>query len=530
MAVTVMAPVEATHAVEKSPQAALLQSSTGAFDGRCFYLRSFPIWYRWRQVNHNISASPSKHESGNINGVRFTQTMGRMELVFPLQGANSELDEDDFKVELSCWQVKVSAEGRAIPELSQDVYDDIHFDLSWWKVATDMPGMPGKCLVLYLSKLAHKAWPGPWFVGPLNPRKKLHFSWNAKQVSQEVVKALRVDSESLRKIDPGEPEDWSQEICTGLTPDQLCTGVDSEENARFIFVVVHLDEDALESATAKVPLEELFAANVTADTLVVFLRGDSFFICSGPLAGKCVPELTTWEISSVRRKKLPEGSDIKCPAFYNPAIRIRLVKAKGSEGSWGSAFEEMQSLSFQPPKERTSWSERVQRAMVLSPGAPLNGSAKAERAQALCTNVEFSQDLLLNRVIILFHLEEKLAEICSKFGVDPNTFFSMKVSERMIQVNVVADVEYTLCAGGLGGACVPDASVWELFTDQSLGKEHLVLKLSLAKAESSRGRWAEVFTRWKPWQVSAHMLEASKTSGQLEDDEPVEDSELMVDK
>ena len=37
-----------------------------------------------------------------------------------------------------------------------------------------------------------------------------------------------------------------------------------------------------------------------------------------------------------------------------------------------------------------------------------------------------------------------------------------------------------------------------------------MLKLGLVKAESSRGRWEEVFTRQQAWQVSQAMLEECK--------------------
>ena len=56
--------------------------------------------------------------------------------------------------------------------------------------------------------------------------------------------------------------------------------------------------------------------------------------------GRVVPERSGWQIRSVRRRKLPEGCQVKAPAFFNPALVIDLVKAwavfDASEGSKGA--------------------------------------------------------------------------------------------------------------------------------------------------------------------------------------------------
>merc|ERR1712217_867921 len=111
---------------------------------------------------------------------------------------------------------------------------------------------------------------------------------------------------------------------------------------------------------------------IEAESIEISLRYDGFHICWGTLAGRVVPQLTTWEISKVRRtpSSMPKGSNIKCPAFYNPCLRIVLHKASPSEQLWGHAFKDKQTPDFEPPKEREPWMKRVQRALVLSPAAP----------------------------------------------------------------------------------------------------------------------------------------------------------------
>ena len=42
------------------------------------------------------------------------------------------------------------------------------------------------------------------------------------------------------------------------------------------FEVIHLNEEALDGATARMPLEEVFAADIS-DEILVFLRGDRRF-------------------------------------------------------------------------------------------------------------------------------------------------------------------------------------------------------------------------------------------------------------
>lgn len=322
-----------------------------------------------------------------------------------------------------------------------------------------------------------------------------------------MLKGLKIDCEALKNIEPGEPEDWNHEISTAMTPEQICTGIDVMQSENSVSVVIHLNEEALDGATARIPLEEVFAADVSSEELSVFLRGDNFTLCRGRFCERVAPKTSSWQIRSVRRRHLPEGCNVKSPAFYNPALIITVAKDKVIP--WDKVFQEFQHCNFGAPRDRIEWSERVQRCMVLLPGSPNNKVGKASRAQALVKKVDASQDLLLNRIIILFHLEEKLPKLCENHRVLMHDLFTLMIGERSVQLNFVADSEYAMCWGGLGGACVPQSASMEIFMD---GEEepHPVLKLGLAKANSSRHRWDEVFTRMQAWQVSQAMLEECK--------------------
>ncbi|CAJ1451565.1 unnamed protein product [Effrenium voratum] len=384
-------------------------------------LRQFPVVYR---------ASAKVQQRGMMDGVYFEQTMGRMMLICPLEKTDTELDEDNFKVEMSCWKIVVSKRvaGCDSKLFDQETCGDIHRDLSWWKVdRADAAGINARCLVIHLAKVRHSLWAGPWYPGGLNPHKKLHFPWTELQGPKDILKGLKIDVEALKNIEPGEPEDWNHEISAAMTPEQLCTGIDIRESEGLLQVVIHLDDGALEGATGRVPLEELFAADISEDELSVFLRGDGFQICTGRFTQKVVPEMSAWQIRSVRRKNLPEDCAVKSPAFFNPALRITLTKAKMCVGKWDEIFQDFQHCPFGYPRDRLDWSDRVNRCMVLLPGSPSNKVGKAKRAQALVTRVEGKQDLLLNRVVLLFHLEDKLAWLCESQRVNMHDLFTFLV-------------------------------------------------------------------------------------------------------
>jgi len=501
----------------------VLTNSLGFFDGNRFYLRSFPVWYRWSAwqfPQHSNRLTEEKPETGSVDGVEFEQTMGRMTIWYELKGLDEGLTQEDLVVEMSCWELRVSV-GRDVPPgkpgprkigpLCGELCRDVRRRHSWWRILEGGDEGMGRWLELNLAKLAHKAWTGPFSKDWTNPHRRTSFGWTPQHVSPQLAKLLRPEEETLQRVQPGEPQEPEKSLATGILPERLCTGVDddADEDAEQISVLIHLDEETLELATGMVPLEELFAAEVEADRMDIYLRVDGFAICSGTMTGNVVPELTSWEITNVRRAKLPEDSGVKAPAFYNPALRITLVKAPGHQQEWGHVFADLQQAVFQPPRERMPWEERLQRALILSPAAPLDAAAKTERAGKLCTHLECGQDAALRRAFVLMHLEDRLEELAVKYRVDLTTFFSMRVGERMLEVNVVADTEYRMCVGGLGGSCVPDQTTWELTREEGPGdgREHLGLRVGLTKAPASRRHWDDIFTRWEPWQVSDSMIQ-----------------------
>mmetsp|Transcript_31521 Transcript_31521/g.80378 ORF Transcript_31521/g.80378 Transcript_31521/m.80378 type:complete len:543 (+) Transcript_31521:132-1760(+) len=513
----------------------IMTNSMGVWDGLKMYLRSFAVWYRWWQV-----PSVARHfnkdrpEEGYVNGMHYHQSMGKMTLWWPLEGTDADLTEDDLLIMMSCWEISVHvgrdlnvgrtgkiSGGRIIGALSGEFFQDVMRKLCWWEVVEHEDG--SRWLAIYLYKQQHKAWKGPWYTEPLNFHKKSSFPWSDHYVRPKDW----APDENLSKVEPGVPQNMDQDLCTAMVPERLCTGIDAaDEDENNAWVLVHLDEEALHMVTSSVPMEEIFAADVESDSIAIFLRNEGFGVCWGKLKGLCVPELTTWEITSLRRKNLPPSSNIKCPAFYNPTLRITLTKAGGYQNIWGGVFAEMQSPNFAPPRERMPWTERIQRALVLSPGAPLKESIKADKAKQLCTRVEATQDTVLQKATLMMHLQEGLHEIAFKFKLDLGTFFSMKVAEKMLEVSVIADTEYVMCVGRLGGDVQPSKTAWEIAWERdspNSEKGHLCLKISLTKAPSSKGKWDEVFRKMEPWEVCANIhknmaLEAGAETEAVTDD------------
>merc|ERR1712190_235097 len=103
---------------------------------------------------------------------------------------------------------------------------------------------------------------------------------------------------------------------------------------------------------------------------------------------------------------------------------------------------------------------------------------------------------------MIVHLEERLEEHALKFAIDLGTYFNLKVGERIVEVCAVADADYTILVGQLGGRCVPEKTTWEI---AKIG-DTLALKLSFQMAPGSYNQWSdENFKRMQPWEVVESM-------------------------
>jgi hypothetical protein len=490
-----------------------VQTSLGWWDGTRFYMRNFAVWYRWTQCPSTFNDDyflKKRPEEGISDGVSFIQSMGRIQLTYDLIGpAEQQLKDTDISVEMSCWQINVmkgsSQNTKNLPKIGPlcgELCRDIRRDLSWWEIVEDDPYWPGRHLVISLAKLDHKAWSGIWYKDTMNHHRKAAFGWTAGTPTPKEAKALQSEEETLAIVPPGAPQELEKELCTATPPEKLCTGTDFKEDAATITFLLYLDEDELELAATKCPYEEIFSADVEEQFLEVSLRGDGFGLCWGELAGPVIPELSVWEIAPCRiwDKKVLKEAGIKDPAFITKTLRITMTKAR--PGDWGKVFTKMESPTFAKPKEVMPWTEKVQRALVLSPVQPMNAKAKAERALKLCTQIETSQDNVLHRVFITFHLEERLEVDATRLKMDLDKCFSVRISDAIIlEINFCADNEWSMSMGKLGGNVIREKTTWEL---TKVGDSHLAIKIALTKARDSQVPWDEVYTKVKPWELVDH--------------------------
>lgn len=429
---------------------------------------------------------------------------------------------------MSSWQLQVSKTGgkktditKGLPRLTSlcgELCRDIRRDLSWWEIMEDDPTWPGRRLILSLAKKNHRAWTDVWHKAPLNEHRKTLFGWNHMSLTQQQAKQMRSAEEYLDIVPPGAPPELEKELCTALLPENLCTGFDTWEDDATITLLVHLDTDTLELASARVPLEELFSTDVGANFMEVSLRGDGYGLVWGELNGSVVPEMTTWQYHrSYNRygydshRKAPREFGLKCSAFFNPALAITLTKAESA--NWGEqVFKKAEGPKPAKPKEQAQYLDRVKRSLVLSPAAPMDPKTKQERAEKLCADIEHAQDNTLHKVVLTFHLESRLENDAGKFKVDLGDYFSLKVTETTLELDCVADNPYPVVMGRLGGEVVPDKTIWE----HAKEGDHLVIKVIMTKAKNSQTPWSDVFVKCKPWEFVA-LDHAQRTGGALTD-------------
>mmetsp|Transcript_107607 Transcript_107607/g.195745 ORF Transcript_107607/g.195745 Transcript_107607/m.195745 type:complete len:682 (+) Transcript_107607:130-2175(+) len=497
----------------------IYMNNWGFFDGENFYLRCH-------------AAVP---ETGSVDVMEFAQSMGKIMLRYPLVGDELALArQGGLEVKMSCWQVEVSlkAQGRKaekIEAISGDLYDDIRVNLSWWMLEENEEEKDWKVtLLLVLIKKRHRRWHTPWSEpSPFNTHRKKAFPWRKDMQMPKPPQAE--EEEKLAKMEPGNPEESGggrHAKIQDVAPQELCTGVDTEkEDAETISVIVHLDEEVLETLTEHVPFEDIFGADVGPTFLQAFVRttsGDNR-IFWGDLAARVIPEYSTWHyLPSVRRRHLPPDSGVMNPCYYNPALRIRLVKDLPHGTVWGSAFREgcLTTAKLRPPRDPLPWEERQRRRIqALMPPAPPpkpppkeeakpKEPSEAEVAVQMCKKVDSSQDAEWAYVVVI--LQDTLERTARETKTGLEEFFGVRIYENYLEVFTKASGEqYNMIEGYLGARCTPKASSWCITRlwkrskkgkgkgkdkDKGEKKSVMAIKVELCKAVTNE-KWEPVFDR-----------------------------------
>mmetsp|Transcript_68578 Transcript_68578/g.146743 ORF Transcript_68578/g.146743 Transcript_68578/m.146743 type:complete len:537 (-) Transcript_68578:135-1745(-) len=489
-------------------------NSVGSFDGWRFYLRTFPVWYRTKCEDNasptDVGAPMKWSEYGTEGSVTYHQTMSKMTVSYKLVGSEAAYTETDLTVMMSSWELKViigEAEGKksnlkTINGLSGELFKDIRPALSSWSI---IEYEDGKYIEISLAKKLHMGWKMVFENTNFSIHKKSTFGWTATQPNAADIKLTQGECDKLQTIAPGQRQELQNAFVLGIPPEELCTGVEMKEDVEHIIIEVFMDEQVCARAEGRVPVEDFFAADVEAESIEIKMKGDELPVCWAVFSGLVSPQLSTWEIKKVQRKIKNDSGD---HARFSTALRIILTKAQ--PGLWGTLYTDMQSPEFGQYKDPIDWANVCKASLALSPANPNCTQAKTERALKLCTAVTTKEDVILNKAYVTFHLWDKLEEYLYRFFKDSvEKFFAIKVKEQLLELCVVADGEYTVCEGALGGPCEPDRVTWSFDHEKSEGEEnpHPVIKVMITKAASARGtKWGSaVFTKLEPWQVSAVM-------------------------
>lgn len=269
-------------------------------------------------------------------GVECFQTMGCITVVYRLDEEDSCVTEDDFDVEISTWQLRVttadpldasSKKRKEVDCLSGDLSGKIRPNFCSWSIVEQNFN---KYLQIRMSKDDHREWKKLWYEGiPMsNPNRKGNFSWGANSKSKR-------EQSKLQKLPPNTLFGVAEPL--EINPCTLSVGLDDNQRySDYVVVFIHFHRAELERLEQDIPLEELIGADIDERSLRVYVRsgGTPIVLFEGELENLCVPELTSWEF--VRAKKgHPNGRG----EAFNPALRIDIAKHPEAQTLWRKMFK-----------------------------------------------------------------------------------------------------------------------------------------------------------------------------------------------
>jgi len=288
---------------------------------------------------------PAMPPGGEVEGLEWIQSMARLTLSCPLE---ADVKEDEVEVKLAGFQIEVSVRGSKLHSLCKELQDLVRPPPASWWILAGTESAP--TLVIQLVKIKHSAWAGPWYTGQLHPRRKGRFWWNsvAQKAAEAEDKLIKLNQYEV--VLPGRPDEddtaWypptpsnifapvsSKYLCS---PDDLVLGTKVLQDRRFVYVSIHFDHDAIEFFEKQVPYEDLFAVDLTQNTLYVFIRGDDQNpILNATLSGLIDLDAATWKMTTddtFRSRQRMQGSP-------SPALLITLPKNEAHCTEWTPIFE-----------------------------------------------------------------------------------------------------------------------------------------------------------------------------------------------
>mmetsp|Transcript_85803 Transcript_85803/g.179281 ORF Transcript_85803/g.179281 Transcript_85803/m.179281 type:complete len:788 (+) Transcript_85803:71-2434(+) len=332
-----------------SSTASLIPKS-GYWDGQVFKLRDF------------LSSVPQ----GSAKNVEYFQTLGKVWIRCPLEGAAATASVQDIHLELCATELKTrpargdsEALEACLNGLCGEFFGEIRRDLSWWTI--EQEGNSGVLLILELAKKELKTWSSLWKVG-LNAAKKNHFGWTGQQSKAPVKTA----EEMLVRVRAGRPQRPAKDPFV-INREALCAGLEDGQDASSAVIRIHLDPNVLAKVSKTVCLADLFGLDIMPTYMKLFIRGDERSpILLGQLGGECIPEQTKWEI-------IKASAPDEQPGQFGDCLQITLMKKpEKSKKTWPRILIENEAIlereaapenlaelpekSHRPPSpDRTGW-------------------------------------------------------------------------------------------------------------------------------------------------------------------------------
>lgn len=333
-----------------------LAAQAGHFD-HTLRLRTFPVAQRFGDSKGALAAAALGGGVGGEKNVDWTQSQGQVRLTHCIEGTLPERrawTEDDVEVQLCAKEMKVLLNGEPFKALSGEFLQLVWAFKSWWAVEDGV-------LVINLYKREFGYWKHP-FHGAASQGlfRRSPFPWtkpmatmgsghnNAGHGNPNIQDAPK--EEDLELKPPGRPPLEAGEILpngSGVQPElpggvfaprfpgyicsaeDLCIGITAELSESKAIVEIHFELERYEQLKARFPLEALFAADITSNTVCVFFQGDKANpIVWGELDGTVDPGQTTWRMSSNDTMRLEQVVTDK----YSPCLQIKLTKLPNTFG------------------------------------------------------------------------------------------------------------------------------------------------------------------------------------------------------
>lgn len=295
---------------------------------------------------------PMPPERGVRRAVEWLHYTGSLQLRLPLTGRDWQgVKEEDFEVRLRTNEVQVKCKSRneaaGLQDLNGKLKNAIRPKECWFALEADVrdPTGHGKVLVLDIAKQSPGvSWNDGVYIEQLFNRKS--FGWNAN------TKAAEEQQEAMwETLKPGRRKDVDDPFVTSRG--WLCNEFEQGQTNEVATFRLIMDQKKFDEALEKIPYFKIFAVDVSERYVKVFIRGDEYSpVLLGELGGKCIPDCTNVELTSVTREVYGHrlGAMERLPCFD-----ISVAKAPDSRYEWEESLQSNEADLKKPVASLEEW-------------------------------------------------------------------------------------------------------------------------------------------------------------------------------